>query len=81
MADRPTISGDPCPECNGGRLIVYAGRDVGSLRVKYLCCDRCRAKPANNKIFVPQQYVARRRKTSESVLNNVQSSFDESNRT
>lgn len=84
MPDRPTIttgparSGDACPQCNGGRLTVYSGRDCGSLRVKYLRCDRCKAKPSPNTVYVPVEYVARRRKTSESVLNNVHVSLDDS---
>lgn len=68
MADRPTIraaasrSGDDCPECNGGRLTVYAGRDCGSMRVKYLRCDRCKAKPAINTVYVPLEFISRRRR-------------------
>ena len=68
MPDRPTIhvassrSGDACHECDGGHLMVYSGRDCGSLRVKYLRCDRCAAKPENNTVYVPVEFIARRRK-------------------
>jgi hypothetical protein len=73
----PSRSGDECHQCNGGRLYCYAGRDCGSMRVKYLRCDRCAAKPENNTVYVPIEFIARRRKkTLKCVLNNVHVALD-----
>jgi hypothetical protein len=48
-------------EC-GGRFTAYKGRDGKALRVLYICCNRCRAKPLISKLYVPLDQVIRRRK-------------------
>lgn len=53
-------TGDACNACNG-HLVVYSGHTTGALHVRYLRCWNCRAKPANNKVIVPVEEVAKRR--------------------
>lgn len=48
-------SGDDCPKCERGRMIVYSNRlrlEI-FLRVNYLRCNCCRYKPDDNKELIP----------------------------
>lgn len=55
--------GDPCPRpgCRG-RLTVYHTHVDGDRRVRYLECDVCGGKPADNKQIVPLEFSPRRAK-------------------
>lgn len=53
MTDRQQpYTGDPCarPSCDG-TLVVYDSKPVdgSTLRVRYFRCNRCGARPVNNK--------------------------------
>lgn len=62
IATTPVRSGDPCHECGDGRLYIYSGRDAGEVRIKYLRCRKCFAKPEHNVLYVPLRHVSRREK-------------------
>lgn len=65
-------SGDPCPGCDGGHLVVYAGHTRGKLHVRYLECWQCKRKPPENKIVVDASGV-RKRQPRKKCPNNVNS--------
>ena len=63
VAPRPAVArraapGDPCPEaaCRG-RLTVYHTHCEADVRIRYLECDRCGTKPAQNKQIVPLEFA------------------------
>lgn len=67
-SDRQFLSGDECPACKHGRMVVYhshvqsrAGEDVH--RVQFLWCNRsdCRHIPPKNKVIAPLKFFPRRR--------------------
>jgi hypothetical protein len=60
MTDNEPKSGDDCPGCDGGHLIVYSGHARGSLHVRYLRCWQCGAD--GGKQVVPTSTVPKRRK-------------------
>lgn len=55
------ITGDPCPRgaCNG-TLTTYSCERRGEVMVRYLRCNRCGARPVNNKWIVPLEFIRRR---------------------
>lgn len=64
--ERQFFSGDECPECHDGHLIVYCTRVVEFVsepyRQQYLACKECHHKPEKNKVSVPLIYAPRRSK-------------------
>lgn len=53
-------SGDRCPRCPLGQLIVIGSRPRGEYRIRYLGCDMCGARAG--KVIAPEHSVRRRRK-------------------
>jgi len=57
---QPPRPGDLCAHdgCSG-RIAVYSTRVnvLGRVRIRYLSCDACGAKPVNNKWIVPLEFA------------------------
>lgn len=56
-------SGDNCPRVNCvGRLVAYCSRAIQSsnVRIKYLHCNTCGARPVQNQQVVPLRYAPQR---------------------
>lgn len=53
---------DPCPRCDG-HYTVYDSRQrfTTSIRVAYICCNKCKFKPKNNRLEFPMIHRPRRR--------------------
>lgn len=62
MADAPrTNSGDPCPCCLHGTILVKRSVIVGENRVRTLRCSTCGFEPIQAKIVIPLKYAPPRR--------------------
>lgn len=58
---RAARSGDSCPDPNcRGQLGIYHTHCEGQYRVRYLGCEVCGAKPANNKQTIPLEFIPHR---------------------
>ena len=58
---RSARSGDACPDvaCRG-RLRIYHTPCPDTTRVRYLECELCGAKPADNKQTIPIEFIPHR---------------------
>ncbi len=68
MADTQLKSGDACCSCSGGRLRIYSSHDLGELRVQYLDCNKCGAKPADNRIIIEAHQVKKRKRITQIAI-------------
>lgn len=57
MEVKPYQSGDPCPKCESGKLIVVDTKVDGNYRLRYLGCRTCGHRPEDNKMVIPVQYA------------------------
>lgn len=59
MAAEPTTytSGDSCPKCDQGVILVINTVVVNGLRHRYLGCKCCNFRPENNKQIVPLRFA------------------------
>ena len=60
--DTQPQSGDRCPRCPTGHLIVANSRIRGQYRIRFPACKRCGHRPPNNKIILPLVYAPPRAK-------------------
>ena len=59
-------SGDPCPNCPTGILVVVQTNAAGNYRIRYLGCRTCNTRPDNNKLVpVPIEYAPKRKQRPE----------------